>query len=201
MSGEVEKQLIAAKSMVSISMLDSTPLQPDLQPGETLEWTGRPNPWRVFTLGDVFLIPFSLMWGGFAIFWEVGVVASRAPFFFRLWGIPFVLIGLYLIFGRFLYSAWDRRHTWYGVTNQRVIILTTTFGHRVQSIYFNMLPEIETIISASGRGTLLFSPSPLYRMYSWTAGNARRSRVPGFYDIPDARYVFDLISRHRRAGQ
>jgi hypothetical protein len=145
----------------------------------------------------VYLIPFSLLWGGFAIFWEASVIASNAPLFFELWGVPFVLVGLYLIFGRFLYSAWERRHTWYGVTNQRILILTTTFGHRTQSFYFNTLPEIETTISASGRGTLLFAPPSLYRGYGWTFSGGRRGRTPGFYDISDARQVFELISRQR----
>ncbi len=187
-------------------MLDTAHMQLYLQPGEMLEWTGRPHPWRVFTSSDVLLIPFSLLWGGFAIFWETGVIASNAPLFFELWGVPFILVGLYIIFGRFLYGAWERRHTWYGVTNQRLIILTTTFGHRVRSFYLNMLPEIETRISASGRGTLLFGAPPSYSSFGWTSRGRRRNvwhrdLTSGFYDIPDARDVFDLISHHRRASQ
>jgi hypothetical protein len=159
----------------------------------------------VFTRSDVYLIPFSLLWGGFAIFWEAGVFSTNAPLFMMLWGVPFVLFGLYLIFGRFLYSAWERRHTWYGVTNQRIIILTTTFGHRVRSFYFNALPEIETTISASGRGTLQFGPPASYGRFGGSYSGRRRNPwhldlTSGFYDIPDARYVFDLISNHRRAS-
>jgi hypothetical protein len=87
------------------------------------------------------------------------------------------------------------------VTNQRIILLTTSFGHRVQSFYLNALPEIETSISASGRGTLRFGPPPSSRDLGWYFGGARSAWGPGFYGIPDARYVFDLISRHRQAKQ
>ena len=82
-------------------------IQPELLPGESIVWAGRPNPRIVFHHQDAILIPFSLLWGGFAIFWEAGVMGlgplgthSGQPWGFGvIWGIPFVLIGQYLILG------------------------------------------------------------------------------------------------------
>ena len=48
-------------------------IQPELTPGESIVWAGQPNTSVIFHKQDVFMIPFSLMWGGFAIFWEAGV--------------------------------------------------------------------------------------------------------------------------------
>jgi hypothetical protein len=44
----------------------------ELLPGETVQWTGRPNAAVIFHKEDWALIPFSLLWGGFAIFWLLG---------------------------------------------------------------------------------------------------------------------------------
>ena len=47
-----------------------------LRPGERVLWQGQPDV-RAYSLrGAWFLIPFSLMWGGFAIFWEVTVIRT-----------------------------------------------------------------------------------------------------------------------------
>jgi len=62
------------------------------------------------------------MWAGFAVFWESAVLGSGAPFFFRLWGIPFVAFGLYMVFGRFIFKRRQKLRTAYGITKQRALI-------------------------------------------------------------------------------
>jgi hypothetical protein len=82
---------------------------------EQLLWSGQPGRGLALRSGDVMMIPFSLIWGGFAIFWEYIAIRSNDPFMW-LWGIPFVLYGLHLIVGRFFVDAWRRERTTYGVT-------------------------------------------------------------------------------------
>jgi hypothetical protein len=93
-------------------------LQRELAPQEKLLWVGQPRQGLLLRSADLFLIPFSLLWGGFAVFWEASVVRTGAPFFFKLWGVPFVLVGIYIVFGRFFADARQRRRTFYGVTDQ-----------------------------------------------------------------------------------
>ena len=115
-------------------------VQPELVSGESVLWAGQPNGSIVFHREDFFLIPFSLLWGGFAIFWELGVTGlsgfSRGhgvPVFFELWGLPFVVIGQYFIWGRFFYAAWLKKQTHYAVTNRRVLVVQNGVQRRVSS--------------------------------------------------------------------
>jgi hypothetical protein len=180
-------------------------LQSYIQPGERILWTGQPDPRRLFGPKDLFLVPFSLMWGGFAIFWEGLVLFGMAsgsdgpPIFFVLWGIPFVLIGQYFIWGRFLFKRWDRKRTIYAVTNQRVLVLR---GRSLESLFLNQLPNINQSSRADGSGTLEFgaSASP-FGPGAWADTGLeffnRGRGGPAFRDIPDVMRVYRLISDAR----
>src|SRR3989442_9848335 len=80
----------------------------ELMSGERLLWAGRPRQGVFARPFDVFLIPFGLFWCGLSIFWEAAAFSSHEPPLVRLSGLPFVLIGLYMVFGRFLLDARQR---------------------------------------------------------------------------------------------
>ena len=136
-------------------------LQSELLSGESVLWAGRPNPDVIFHSDDWYMIPFSLLWGGFAIFWEAGVLgywghnSKGAPSMFMvIWGIPFVVIGQYVIWGRFFYDAWIKRRTYYAITNRRVLILQEGWKRKTSSTYLDSIPTIER--EGSATGTLWF---------------------------------------------
>lgn len=95
-----------------------------LRDGEQLLWVGQPDPHVIFTAADGFLVPFSVFWCGFVVVWETMVIVSRAPFFFVIWGIPFILIGAYFLFGRFIVKKRRKLATAYGLTPSRAIVCT-----------------------------------------------------------------------------
>ena len=127
--------------------------------GERIIWSGQPGHGLRLTRRDGLLIPFSLVWGGFAIFWEMIVIRHSAPFFFRLFGVLFVLVGLYFIFGRFLADAWLRTKTSYAVTNRRVLIARSEPFGKLVSMNLNRLQDVELQEDGNGRGTIRFGPA------------------------------------------
>lgn len=179
-------------------MLEDTPsfIQRELSAGEKLIWSGQPRTGVCFRKQDALLIPFSLIWGGFAVFWEISVFRSNAPIFFRLWGIPFVLVGIYLIIGRFFVDAKQCEKTFYAVTNSRIIIFSGLFSRNIRSLNLKALPELNLDESSDGSGTILFGP--IYSMMQNPGGGwpaSGKYYTPAFEMIKNVRQVYDLVRR------
>lgn len=146
--------------------------------GEQLIWTGRPVQGLRLRQSDWILIPFSLLWGGFAIGWEIGVIVMGAGWFFALFGIPFVLIGLYLIIGRFFHDAWYRSKVYYGMTTEELFIKRPK---RVENIPFTKINSMDVQEEKNGRGSLSFQMGV-------AAKNNQKSPT-----LPAASYILDGV--------
>jgi len=171
-------------------------IQGRLLSGERIQWTGAPPGGILLTPGDALRIPFSLVWGAFVVFWEwTALHTGQAPDFFALWGIPFVLAGLYLIVGRFFADAWIRAGTSYAVTNQRVLILRTAPTFKFTTYAIDRLPELSLEERADGRGTIHFQPQvPMWSNRGWSSWTPSTDPAQ-FLLIADARDVFDRIQK------
>lgn len=175
-----------------------------LDPGERLLWSGQPRGGLRFRAQDLFLIPFSLVWGGFAVFWEVialTAVAHHAPFpvslIFPLFGLPFVAVGLYMIVGRFFVDARTRARTFYGVTNERLLILSGLFSRQVKSLQIRTLPDVSLSERGDGSGTITFGPANWMGVSTALPG-AGRVMAPSFDFIERARDVYNIIREVQR---
>lgn len=177
----------------------STELQQHLDANEKLLWTGQPKKGIVFRTADIFLIPFSLLWCGFAIFWFTTALNSGAPFFFALFGLPFVAIGLIFVFGRFLIDAKQRDKTVYGLTSDRIIIKSGIFRTSVKSLNIRTLSDIEYSEKSDGTGTINFGPKNPYMIWgngmNWWPG---MKASPSLDLIPEVRKVYNQIIELQR---
>jgi hypothetical protein len=179
-----------------------TALDKELLNGEKVLWKGSPNPKKIFTKADFLLIPLSIMWGGFAVFWEYSILSIRAPFFFKLWGIPFVLIGLYFIFGRFFWKAYRKSKTLYVVTNKRVFIIYKKINsYSISTEYLDRLTSIDKDQNQRGEGTIIIgNRTNIYALFENSGMEFMiRSKGSGFsfYDIDNADEVFKIINSAR----
>ena len=170
-------------------------LKQHLDSDEKLIWTGTPRQGIIFRSSDALMIPFSLMWGGFALFWEFSVINSGAPFFFKLWGIPFVLIGLYLIVGRFFYDSELRKNTIYGITQNRIIIKSGVFKKSIKSLNIRTLSDVTLNEKSDGSGTIVLGPEMgIYGMFRGTGWPGSGNKMAPALDlIPDVKIVYRHI--------
>jgi hypothetical protein len=177
-------------------------IERELQRDERLLWKGRPRGGIRLRGPDAYLIPFSLFWGGFAFFWEYSVLFTApkkdaAGWVASLFGIPFVVIGLYLIVGRFFVDARMRAGTEYGLTNRRAIIVSGLFSRSIKSIDLKSMPEITLTEKADRSGTITFGSAPSYSRMQYNPWLSGSSAQPAFEMIEDARNVYATIEQAR----
>ncbi len=144
---------------------------------------------------DMLMIPFSLFWGGFAIFWEYNAIRSGSGPVFILFGSVFVAIGLYIIAGRFFHDIHRRRGIIYGLSDKRMIFLTRS---GVKSVHIDEGRNVEYQRHGNGRGTLQFGRSgfdSFVRFYGSLAGWSGRPVVPTFQRIEDSDCVYAEVKR------
>jgi hypothetical protein len=183
-------------------------IEAELAPGERLLWLGRPAQGLRLRGSDIFMIPFSLMWGGFAIVWEASAIGLSvfgngepnrgAGPFFVLWGIPFVAIGLYMIVGRFFWDAWQRKRTVYGIGARHVVIRR---GGSLTMLDLATLPPMQLSSGRSARGTLSFGANSAPFGFAAPSGwpGAGRYQPPAFELIEQAREVMRIVSDAQQA--
>jgi hypothetical protein len=174
--------------------------QDELLDGEEILWMGKSDKWRIFTSQDWFTIPFSLFWG--AIFMTILVMGLNSGKWIVLL-IPHVWVGFYLLFGRFILKILRKTHTYYAVTNQRILVMSNLFGRSLQAFSLFHVPTLEKHIGRGGVGTILFEPTPPKSWWSRNQPVPRSSAAmesfnqvpPGFYDIHDVDDVYRLIAQ------
>jgi hypothetical protein len=160
---------------------------------ERLIWTGRPRQGFFLRSADSFAIPFSIFWTGFAAVWMVLAVKSNSGF--AIVGVPLLLIGIYMMVGRFFVDSWQRARTWYGVTSQRVLIVSVFARRSVKSLNLRALSAVTLSERPDGVGSITFGPVPPSWPYRGAHVPGMSSQPPRFDNIRDARAVFDQIRK------
>ena len=181
--------------------------------GETILWQGQPASgilWRNLLQKETII---GLVFGGFAIFWIIGArsnVPASAPdvfsLIFPLFGLPFVLIGVWLVIGRLIWDAALRSGTHYTLTDRNAYISRDMLGRR--SFESWPLDGIKAMHLDDGHpGSVFFEVSAAVRQEHARPLPVRapltfRKPELGFRQIDDPRRVHRLIKETQaRMGQ
>jgi hypothetical protein len=155
---------------------------------ERLLWTGWPRHDLFTRFSDLLAIPFGLVFLGIGLVLAFSTPAPNQPSFLPvLIGIGPILLGSYLGIGLFVLDALRRRRTYYGLTNERVLIVSGLFHQKTTSMDLRTLGQVSVESRRNGEGTIAFGPL--------SAGWQSHSRdvVPHFYMIPEAKSVYQKI--------
>jgi hypothetical protein len=175
-------------------------LMDELMPGESILWAGKPNASVIFCKIDIFLVPFTVLWLGFIVYWIIG--AAGASVTFSLFGLPFLLIGLFMVFGRFIIKTNRKRKTGYAVTNKRVIIILMNPNGIRRNMISADIKNIQNDSLSSNRhnnGSLIFGNLP-YPAYFFNSGldfmlGFSHSNIVAFFDVDNIDQVYSVYRK------
>ena len=186
-------------------MLTRSPPPPEitdvLDRGERVIWSGQPRQGLMLRGSDGFAIPFALVWTSIPLVGALSTLTGPKSNPFALLPIlPFVLVGLYLLVGRFFVDAAQRRRTYYALTNERIVIVSGLSSRSVRSLALRSLEQVDVSERASGQGTITFgrSASGSFALAGWPG--MKSYQAPAFEMIADAAAVAKLIRDAQRAA-
>lgn len=176
-----------------------------LLPDERLLWAGRPKRGFLLRAEDIWLIPFSLVWSFIPISGLVSAISSGEGQM-GIVNVLFLTMGFYLLIGRFLVDIWLRSRTYYGLTNERALIVNGLISSEARSINLKTLSDLKLTQRGSGNGTIELG-KPKFSFFG--ARSTRAMPLPGtgqyvtpaFEMITDVRRVYDLIIQAQHQAQ
>lgn len=141
---------------------------------------------------------FGLFFAGFALFWTV--TARQMPgtgAVFPVFGLPFLLVGLHMAFGRVIWEAHLRARTHYTLTDRHAFIATSTLGKR-RLDRFALDAQTPLVLEIGPPGSVYFGESAIRHSVSGAGRQGRtrsftERRRHGFERIADARAVYQLL--------
>ncbi|MCA0204416.1 MAG: aspartate carbamoyltransferase catalytic subunit [Proteobacteria bacterium] len=177
-----------------------------LEEGETILWQGRPV--TGVRLRDFLGLPlvFGLFFTGFSLVWiAMARLMTQGEDFsvFPLFGLPFLLVGLYVAFGLPFGKDYLRKRSWYTLSDRKAYVATELFGkRRLKAVPYAEMNILE--LEDGTPGSVTFKREITVSQYTRrnrSGGRSRRSQTTttniGFERIEDARTVYRMIAARR----
>lgn len=168
----------------------------ELNPGETIEWCGKPYQGFYIQNDELLAYPFLLLWGIIIIFLSSMLV--KLGFFGIILMCLAILSFLCLVFSQSVFRFFQQKKTVYAITNHRIIIQSGIVNLNIKSIFLADLKEINLCVKKSGRGTIRFGASNILPVWNHQYGSyivERTYYAPSFVLIDDVKRIYDLIKK------
>lgn len=118
-------------------------LQPYVNTDEHLLWSAEAKKGIDFESKDFYSMLIAIVWCLGVIAWVIIGFSMGAPLWFTASiGIPGVVTGFFLLYGRFMIDAIKRKNTIYGLTENNIIIQSGLFKQRVTLINISSISSI-----------------------------------------------------------
>ncbi len=171
-------------------------LQPYLHEGEEILWVGQPYTSVTYKPHPTTLL-FMLVWTGFAVFWTVTATAAGGPF--GLFGLPFLAVGVFMLYTATVGGKKRFQNTVYAVTDRRAIILTNGRTTNMTEYIYARLPSISLEDVRGTTGTIRFQSNVVYHNYRGRYNRRSSMTVTegqdtAFVAIDEVQKVYNLIS-------
>jgi len=162
----------------------------ELAPDERLLWVGQPR-LDLATRPAFFLVPFGVVFAGFALVWMVGAVLLTGGLLAPC-GLPFIAVGI----GFIASPVWLRRRarkTLYALTDRRAIVWEPGwFGAiAVRSYTAAGLGRMSRTERSDGSGDLVFEE--ILTISSTSEGTRWHTTRRGFLSIDKVREVEEMV--------
>lgn len=175
--------------------IPSAEMQKELLPGERVLWAGRPLGGLRFDTKSWYETAFGVVFFSFSVFWIIGAANQSGALSnmrwesisFTLFGVPFALIGFYLVIGKYVFDILARARTEYAVTSQRVIMRTAYFGSSTRSIDYRKYPNIILKENSDNSGAIVFGEPQQH--------GEGTIAPPSLVALADARTVYNIIRK------
>jgi len=165
---------------------------------ERLLWSGMPKQGLMWRSSDWTAVPFGVVWLAFSVYWEWLVIQAE-NWVFIAWGIPFLLIGIYQLVGRFFWDGLQRRSTYYGLTERRAIVVSGLRTRQVKSIDYLSLTELAITEHANDEATIAFG-SAVAKTEASSVKDASTKAPAMFERIRSGRRVYEMIREQQHVS-
>lgn len=114
-----------------------------LNQDEKVFWEGGPSFWPFFLSRTVAPTIFGIFWMGFVMMFFLVSSGAPGPFKYMIFIMPHFWIGLFMLFGPTIYNAMVFKHTYYAITDKRIIIQKGWIGRDFEIIDFDQVTNAE----------------------------------------------------------